>query len=155
VFARYAADELFGEIAELGVRDGANLEVAGYDFAPTFSIWTTIEECLNPPVVWERGRGWFTTEPFSEPETFTFPAGIGPVECVNVEHEEVLLMPRWIEAQRVTFKYGLGEEFIGVLRPCTSSAWTPPSRCGSGPRACRRVTWWRRACQTRPPWGTR
>ncbi|HEY2265240.1 MAG TPA: saccharopine dehydrogenase NADP-binding domain-containing protein, partial [Streptosporangiaceae bacterium] len=116
VFARYAADELFGEIAELGVRDGANLEVAGYDFAPTFSIWTTIEECLNPPVVWERGRGWFTTEPFSEPETFTFPAGIGPVECVNVEHEEVLLMPRWIEAQRVTFKYGLGEEFIGVLR---------------------------------------
>jgi saccharopine dehydrogenase (NAD+, L-lysine forming) len=67
-------------------------------------------------VVWERGRGWFTTEPFSEPETFTFPAGIGPVECVNVEHEEVLLMPRWIEARRVTFKYGLGAEFIGVLR---------------------------------------
>jgi saccharopine dehydrogenase (NAD+, L-lysine forming) len=116
VFARYAADELFSEITELGVRDGANLQVAGYDFAPTFSIWTTIEECLNPPVVWERGRGWFTTEPFSEPEVFTFPAGIGPVECVNVEHEEVLLMPRWIDAQRVTFKYGLGEEFIGVLR---------------------------------------
>src|SRR5690348_16425618 len=116
VFARYAADELFGEIAELGVRDGANLEVAGYDFAPTFSIWTTIEECLNPPVVWERGAGALPTEPFSEPETFTFPAGIGPVECVNVEHEEVLLMPRWIEARRVTFKYGLGEEFIGVLR---------------------------------------
>ena len=116
VFARHAADELFSEITELGVRDGANLEVAGYDFAPTFSIWTTIEECLNPPVIWERGRGWFTTEPFSEPEVFTFPAGIGPVECVNVEHEEVLLMPRWIDAQRVTFKYGLGGEFIGVLR---------------------------------------
>jgi saccharopine dehydrogenase (NAD+, L-lysine forming) len=45
-----------------------------------------------------------------------FPGGIGPVECVNVEHEEVLLMPRWIDARRVTFKYGLGEEFIGVLR---------------------------------------
>ncbi|HJY67114.1 MAG TPA: saccharopine dehydrogenase C-terminal domain-containing protein, partial [Streptosporangiaceae bacterium] len=116
VFARHAADELFREIAEVGVRDGANLRVAGYDFAPTFSIWTTIEECLNPPVIWERGRGWFTTEPFSEPETFTFPAGIGPVECVNVEHEEVLLIPRWIRAQRVTFKYGLGSEFIGVLR---------------------------------------
>ena len=116
VFARYAADELFREIAELGGRDGANLEVAGSEFAPTFSIWTTIEECLNPPVIWERDRGWFTTEPFSEPEVFTFPAGIGPVECVNVEHEEVLLMPRWVEAQRVTFKYGLGAEFIGVLR---------------------------------------
>jgi saccharopine dehydrogenase (NAD+, L-lysine forming) len=115
VFARYAADELFSTITEVGVRDGANLTVAGYDFAPTFSIWTTIEECLNPPVIWESGRGWFTTPPFSEPETFSFPAGIGPVECVNVEHEEVLLIPRWVEAQRVTFKYGLGEEFIGVL----------------------------------------
>src|ERR1700710_1063075 len=121
VFARYAADHLFSEVDELGVRDGANLTVDGYDFAPSFSIWTTIEECLNPPVVWEKARsdvdgGWFTTEPFSEPEVFEFPDGIGPVECVNVEHEEVLLMPRWVEAKRATFKYGLGEEFIDVLR---------------------------------------
>jgi saccharopine dehydrogenase (NAD+, L-lysine forming) len=116
VFARHAADTLFTEIDEVGVRDGANLEVAGYEFAPTFSIWTTIEECLNPPVIWEAGRGWFTTPPFSEPETFTFPAGIGAVECVNVEHEEVLLIPRWVQARRVTFKYGLGSEFIGVLQ---------------------------------------
>lgn len=116
VFARYAADELFSSISELGVRDGSNLTVAGYDFAPSFSIWTTIEECLNPPVIYEKDRGWFTTPPFSEPEVFDFPGGIGPVECVNVEHEEVLLMPRWIDAGRVTFKYGLGEEFIEVLR---------------------------------------
>jgi saccharopine dehydrogenase (NAD+, L-lysine forming) len=116
VFARYAADHLFDTIDEIGVRDGANLVVAGYDFAPSFSIWTTIEECLNPPVVWESGRGWYTTEPFSEPEVFDFPEGIGPVECVNVEHEEVLLIPRWVKTGRVTFKYGLGEEFIGVLR---------------------------------------
>ena len=115
VFARHAADALFSEIDEVGVRDGANLVVEGYDFAPTFSIWTTIEECLNPPVVWERDRGWFTTAPFSEPEVFDFPEGIGPVECVNVEHEEVLLVPRWIDCRRVTFKYGLGDEFIEVL----------------------------------------
>ncbi|MFC5218505.1 saccharopine dehydrogenase family protein [Streptomyces coerulescens] len=116
VFARHAADELFDEIEEIGVRDGANLTVDGYDFAPSFSIWTTIEECLNPPVVYEDGRGWFTTEPFSEPEVFDFPEGIGPVECVNVEHEEVLLVPRWVDANRVTFKYGLGEEFINTLK---------------------------------------
>ena len=115
VFARYAADHLFDDIDEIGVRDGANLEVDGYAFAPSFSIWTTIEECLNPPVVWEKDRGWFTTAPFSEPEVFDFPEGIGPVECVNVEHEEVLLIPRWVDAKRVTFKYGLGEEFITVL----------------------------------------
>jgi saccharopine dehydrogenase-like NADP-dependent oxidoreductase len=116
VFARYASDHLFSEIDEVGVRDGADLVVDGYTFAPTFSIWTTIEECLNPPVIWERDRGWYTTEPFSEPEVFDFPEGIGPIECVNVEHEEVLLVPRWIDCNRVTFKYGLGEEFIDVLR---------------------------------------
>jgi saccharopine dehydrogenase-like NADP-dependent oxidoreductase len=116
VFARYAADELFAELDEVGVRDGADLIVDGYDFAPTFSIWTTIEECLNSPLVWERERGLFTTEPFSEPEVFDFPEGIGPLECVNVEHEEVVLIPRWVDCNRVTFKYGLGEEFIDVLK---------------------------------------
>jgi saccharopine dehydrogenase (NAD+, L-lysine-forming) len=116
VFARHAADHLFETIEEVGVRDGANLVIDGYDFAPTFSIWTTIEECLNPPVIWERYRGWFTTEPFSEPEEFVFPAGIGVVTCVNVEHEEVCLVPRWLDVQRVTFKYGLSEDFIDVLK---------------------------------------
>jgi saccharopine dehydrogenase-like NADP-dependent oxidoreductase len=115
VFARYAADELFSSIEEVGVRDGADLVVEGYDFAPTFSIWTTIEECLNPPLIWERERGFYTTAPFSEPEVFVFPEGIGPVECVNVEHEEVVLIPRWVACERVTFKYGLGQEFIDVL----------------------------------------
>jgi saccharopine dehydrogenase-like NADP-dependent oxidoreductase len=121
VFACYAADHLFSSIDELGVRDGANLVVRGYDFAPGFSIWTTIEECLNPPVIWDRDRvgvdgGWYTTPPFSGAEVFRFPEGIGDVECVNVEHEEVLLIPRWIDCRQVTFKYGLGEEFIDVLR---------------------------------------
>lgn len=116
VFARYAADHLFSEIDEVGIRDGGNLEVEGYDFAPTFSIWTTIEECLNPPVIYEKERGWFTTQPFSEPEIFDFPEGIGPVECVNVEHEEVILVPRWLDTKRVTFKYGLGTEFINMLK---------------------------------------
>lgn len=116
VFARYAQDHLFDEIDEIGIRDGANLEVRGYQFAPNFSIWTTIEECLNPPVIWEKDKGWFTTEPFTEPEVFEFPEGIGKNELVNVEHEEVLLIPRWIKCKRVTFKYGLGDQFIGVLK---------------------------------------
>ncbi len=116
VFARYAADHLFSEIDELGVRDASDLVVHGYEFAPSFSIWTVIEECLNPPVIWEKDKGWYTTEPFSGAEVFDFPDGIGPVECVNVEHEEVLLMPRWVDAKRVTFKFGLGDEFIDVLK---------------------------------------
>ena len=116
VFARYAEKHLFDRIDEIGIRDGANLEVRGYEFAPNFSIWTTIEECLNPPVIWEKDRGWYTTEPFSEPEMFDFPEGIGRQECVNVEHEEVLLVPRWVRCGRVTFKYGLGDDFIRVLK---------------------------------------
>ncbi len=116
VFAKYAEKHLFDEIDEIGVRDGGNLEVRGYEFAPNFSIWTTIEECLNPPVIWEKTRGWYTTEPFSEVEVFDFPEGIGPQECVNVEHEEVLLVPRWVKCKRVTFKYGLGDRFIRVLK---------------------------------------
>src|SRR3954464_4166299 len=116
VFARHAADTMFTEIDEVGVRDGADLVVEGYEFAPTFSIWTTIEECLTPPLIWERERGFYTTAPFSEPETFVFPDGIGPVECVNVEHEEVVLVPRAVDCRRVTFKYGLGDEFIEVLK---------------------------------------
>lgn len=116
VFARYAQDYLFDDIEEIGIRDGGNLQIDGYEFAPNFSIWTTIEECLNPPVIWEQEKGWYTTEPFSEPEKFDFPDGIGEVEVVNVEHEEVLLVPRWVKTKRVTFKYGLGDKFISVLK---------------------------------------
>ncbi|HUW78669.1 MAG TPA: saccharopine dehydrogenase C-terminal domain-containing protein [Candidatus Nanopelagicaceae bacterium] len=116
VFARYASDEIFSRIDSVTIFDGSNITVEGYEFAPSFSIWTTIEECLNPPLVWEDGRGWYTTEPFSEPEIFDFPEGIGPVECVNVEHEEVVLIPQKVDAKKVNFKYGLGEEFIGILK---------------------------------------
>ena len=156
VFARYAADHLFSEIDELGTRDGANLVVrdeSGNEiFAPSFSIWTTIEECLNPPVIWEKEQGWFTTAPFSEPEVFDFPDGIGPVECVNVEHEEVLLMPRWLDAKRVTFKYGLGDEFIGILKTLHQLGLdkTEPLRVRSadGPVRSLRVMSSPRACPT-------
>jgi saccharopine dehydrogenase-like NADP-dependent oxidoreductase len=115
VFAAHAAKSLFDEVDEVHIRDGGDLVIEGFAFAPVFSIWTTIEECLNPPVVWRDGD-WHTTEPFSAEEAFPFPDGVGPAECVNVEHEEVLLVPRYIEARRVTFKYALGADFIDKLR---------------------------------------
>ena len=116
VFAAYAAKNLFDQVDEVHVRDGGDLTIPGFAFAPVFSIWTTIEECLNPPVIWQDSR-WLTTEPFSGPEDFPFPEGIGPVECVNVEHEEVLLVPRWLPGvKRVTFKYALGTDFIDKLK---------------------------------------
>lgn len=116
VFARYAEKHLFDEIDEVGIRDGAALTVEGYDFAPTFSILDTIEECTDPALIWERTRGWYTVEPFSEPEMFPFPEGIGPLKVVHVEHEEVVLVPRWVKCRRVTFKYGLDDAFIHIIR---------------------------------------
>jgi saccharopine dehydrogenase (NAD+, L-lysine-forming) len=116
VFAAYARKHYFDRVDDVHIRDGGDLRVEGEAFAPVFSIWTTIEECLNPPIIWEAGRGWYTTDPFAEPERFLFPEGLGPIECVHVEHEEVLLVPRWLQPRKVTFKYALGEEFIDVLR---------------------------------------
>ena len=120
IFAKYAYDELFGEVDEVSIKDGSNLVVrneAGEQiFAPSFSIWTVIEECLNPPIIYEKEKGWYTTQPFSEPEIFEFPEGIGAVECVNVEHEEIPMLPRTMDVKKVTFKYGLGSDFIDVLK---------------------------------------
>jgi saccharopine dehydrogenase (NAD+, L-lysine forming) len=104
VFARYAADHLFSEIGELSTR-----------CAPAALGTDALDRWLAPPVIWELDRGWFTTEPLSEAEMFAFPAGIGSLTCVNVEHEEVLLMPRWVDAQRTTFKYGLGGQLVAAL----------------------------------------
>ncbi|MGI6721431.1 MAG: saccharopine dehydrogenase NADP-binding domain-containing protein [Anaerovoracaceae bacterium] len=114
VFAKFAEKHLFDTIDEINVRDGDNYsgEDTGY-FG--FSVWTTMEECLNPPVIWEKDRGWYATECFSEPEIFNFPGGIGGVEVANVEHEEVMLVPRVIDCNRVTFKYGVPKETQDML----------------------------------------
>ncbi|MBK5260968.1 MAG: hypothetical protein JJE17_00155 [Peptostreptococcaceae bacterium] len=71
---------------------------------------------MNPSVIYEKGKGWFTNENFFEPEIFNFPGGIGNVEVINVEHEEVLLVPRVIDCNRVTFKYGVPRELRVMLK---------------------------------------
>lgn len=130
-FARFAEKHLFDELDEIGVRDGANLHIPGHEGVIFgFNVWSTVEECLDPPIVWEKERGYFTTEPFSEPESFWLPEGIGTVEMVNVEHSEAVFIPRAIGKglRRVTFKYALGEEFIEalkVLRSCNLHSKTP------------------------------
>lgn len=116
IFAKYASMELFDEIDEIGIRDGAAMELSGYEFAPSFSILDAIEECTDPPLVWEKEKGWFTIPAFEKIELFNFPEGIGPLEVVDIEHEEVVLIPRYIPCKRVTFKYGLGEKFINIIK---------------------------------------
>lgn len=118
VFARFAEKHYFDEIDEISIKDGGNLYAEGHDIAFGFSIWTTIDECLNPPFKWEKEKGIYTVEPFSEPELFTFPDGIGEQELVNVEHEEMVMLPRFMgnSAKKMSFKYGLGSEFITMLK---------------------------------------
>lgn len=118
VFARYAQKHYFDEIDEISIKDGGNLTAEGYDITFGFSIWTTIDECLNPPFKWEKDKGIYTVEPFSEPELFTFPDGIGEQELVNVEHEEMVMLPRYMGdvAKKMSFKYGLGADFITMLK---------------------------------------
>lgn len=118
ILARYADKHLFDEIDEISIKDGGNLSAEGYDLVFGFSIWTTIDECLNPPFKWDKERGIHVVEPFSEPELFTFPDGIGQQELVNVEHEEIVMLPRTMGdvAKKMSFKYALGEEFITMLK---------------------------------------
>jgi saccharopine dehydrogenase-like NADP-dependent oxidoreductase len=124
-FCRYAADHLFDEIDEIGVRDGADLEIPGASgISFGFSIWMTLEECTNPAVCWEMERGFYTVPPLSDPEPFFLPEGIGWVECAHVEHEEVIAIGRTHEllkgVKKATFKYALGDEFIGAIEALKS-----------------------------------
>lgn len=116
IFAKYASVALFDEVDEIGIRDGAALEMSGFEFAPSFSIMDAIEECTNPPIIWEKERGWFEVPLFEDIEIFNFPEGIGPQEVVDIEHEELVMIPRFVACKRVTFKYGLGEKFISVVK---------------------------------------
>jgi saccharopine dehydrogenase-like NADP-dependent oxidoreductase len=118
-YARYAADNFFDEIDEIGIRDGANLEIPGATgISFGFSVWTTIEECNNPAIVYENGAV-HTIEPFAELERFFLPEGIGEVEVGHVEHEEVIQIAhnaaRLKGVKRATFKYALGDEFMQAM----------------------------------------
>ena len=114
IFAAYAARHLFDEIDEILVRDGDGGIVEGYGFAPTFSPWVNIAECISMPVVYENGEHRLV-EPFSGTEIFDYPE-IGPLKSCLVEHEEVATIPRHIACRRADFKYALGDRFIEVLQ---------------------------------------
>jgi saccharopine dehydrogenase (NAD+, L-lysine forming) len=118
-FARYAADHLFDEIDYIGIRDGSNLEIPGAKgISFGFSVWTTIEECNNPAIVYENGD-FHTVEPFAELEKFWLPEGIGEVEVGHVEHEEVVQIGRNADrlkgVKKAEFKYALGDEFMNAM----------------------------------------
>ena len=119
-FARYAADHLFDEIDEIGIRDGSNLEIPGAKgIASASRSGRPSRSAHNPAIIWENGKGWHTIEPFAELEKFWLPEGIGEVEVGHVEHEEVIQIGRNADrlkgVKKATFKYALGDEFMQAM----------------------------------------
>lgn len=122
VFAKFAAEHLFDELKEIHVKDGGNLEIPGADEDAVsfgFNVWTVLDECLNPNVEWSKEKGHIVEPPFSGEEIFDMPQGVGPNKLLKVEHEETVLMPRYLEKyglERVTFKIALDENLIQALK---------------------------------------
>ena len=106
---------------------------AGYDFAPTFSIWTTIEECLNPPVIWETRRGLVHHATVLRARDLHLPGRDRPGGV------------RERRARRGAADPPLGRRQAGDVQvrprgrvhrragdPAQDSAWTAPIRCRAG-----------------------
>lgn len=95
VFARALHDQL--EVVErLTVLDGDNGSVEGYDFAPSFSPATAVEECLIlPPHAFENGTLVRRT-PLTRHIEFEFPPPVGRLTVWNIDHEESQLMPMYL-----------------------------------------------------------
>lgn len=126
VFAKFAAVHLFDELKEIHVKDGGNLEVpsAGEDdISFGFNVWTVLDECINPNVEWDKEKGFIIEEPFTGEEIFDMPAGVGPNTLVKIEHEETVLMPRYLQEyglEKCSFKIALDENLVQALKTITA-----------------------------------
>lgn len=126
VFAKFAAEYLFDELKEIHVKDGGNLEIPGAgedDITFGFNVWTVLDECINPNVEWDKEKGYITDVPFAGEEVFEMPAGVGPNTMVKIEHEEPVLMPRYLQKyglEKCTFKISLDENLMQALKMITA-----------------------------------
>lgn len=126
VFAKFSAEYLFDELKEIHVKDGGNLDIpnAGEDdITFGFNVWTVLDECVNPNVEWDKEKGFIIGEPFSGAETFEMPAGVGLNNLLKVEHEETVLMPRFLQEyglEKCSFKIALDDNLVQALKVITS-----------------------------------
>ena len=114
VMAVSAAKQL-DEVDKILVRDGDNASVEGYDYVALFSPDTLIDEVLCKPAIWRNGkieRG----EPFSAEEEYDFPAPIGKLKVYLCDHEEPVLMPKYIKTKYCDFKIALDPEFVRITK---------------------------------------
>ncbi len=89
-------------------------------------------------MIYEAGRGWFTTAPFpAKPRPSTFPSWIGPVECDNVQAEEVLITC-WVKAYGCSSTAPWAARFIGVQMLLGSNTHRKPVAVGGTGRVAAR-----------------
>jgi saccharopine dehydrogenase (NAD+, L-lysine-forming) len=117
VFARALYDQL-DTVERLTVFDGDNGTVDGYDFAPSFSPATMVEECLIlPPHAFEDGK-LIRREPLTKWTEFEFPAPVGKLKVWNVDHEESQLMPTYLAGKglrNADFYIALDQGWVDLL----------------------------------------
>ncbi len=122
VFAKFAAEHLFDELHEVHVKDGGNLSIPSAkedDIVFGFNVWTVMDEVLNPNVEWNKEKGFLVDKPFSGEEQFEMPAGVGTNKLVKIEHEETVLMPRYLDKyglKKCSFKINLDENLVKALK---------------------------------------
>ena len=117
VFARALYDQL-DTVESLTVLDGDNSTVEGYDFAPSFSPATMVQECLiAPPYAFEDGK-LVRRESLTEWMEFEFPAPVGRLRVWSVDHEEPELMSRYLSGKglrRADFYIALDQGWVDLL----------------------------------------
>ena len=116
VFAKYAATHLFDEIEEVGVQGWLQPRSTRLRIRTEFFHLDHHRGMLESTHHLGKRKGLVHDCTLLPAGNVRVPGGNWKLECINVEHEEVLLVPRWIKCQRVTFKYALGDQFIGVLK---------------------------------------
>ncbi len=118
VFARALYDEM-DVVERLVVYDGDNASAEGFEFATSFSPAIMIEESLLlPPERFEDGR-LVSSEPLSVSEEFDFPEPVGRLRVWHIDHEEPVLMSRFLRDKGLrfaSFYIALADPWVELLR---------------------------------------
>src|SRR6266566_5234198 len=115
--AALRASDGMDRLESVKVRDGDTASSPEYPFIALFSPETFVEETLSPSRIWREGK-YESVPPFGEPETYEFPAPVGPLTVYSVDHEEVDTLPRFLGkgVRYVDFKLALDATTVQTLK---------------------------------------
>jgi len=119
VFARRLYDQ-FDTVESLTVLDGDNATVEGYEIAASFSPATMIEEvAASPPGFVDGVLTLRESMSAANSFEFDFPVPVGRLRVWNTDHEESVLMPRYLAGKglrNANFFIALDDRFMELVR---------------------------------------